>query len=106
MVAGEFDSRISTAVVSSWPEPLDIEVDIFIPGKVEKWTRELVSALRTRKLYDTLRQLPPTLQQIAEENPDDDASIVVAAFDDIMEERQQALDTRRRCELKVGLFCM
>ena len=50
MVAGESDPRIQTALVAKWPEAIDVKDGIFVPGKVEKWRRELTAALRTRGL--------------------------------------------------------
>ena len=47
MVAGESDPRIQTALVAKWPEPIDVKDGIFVPGRVEKWNRELTAALRT-----------------------------------------------------------
>ena len=52
MAAGEVQTtKIQTSLVSKWPEPIDINIDIFIPGKAERWSRELIAALRTRELY-------------------------------------------------------
>ena len=45
MVASDSDPRIQSALVAKWPEPIDVRNGIFIPGRVEKWSRELTIAM-------------------------------------------------------------
>ena len=81
MVAGDGqDHRIQNALVSKWPEPLDMEHDIFVPGKVERWSRELVSALRTRGLWRSISMQEPTLEQMADILPDEDVDAVAMSL--------------------------
>ena len=93
MVAGgdPFLAKIDNALVSKWPEPIDMEHDIFVPGKVEKWQRELISALRTRGLYEFIRNKAPTLEDVALEFPDEDPNDIVLAFKSMMLDRQESL---------------
>ena len=37
---GVEDALVQSALVSKWPDAIDIGVDIFKPGKAEKWSRE------------------------------------------------------------------
>ena len=47
VAGGEDAPKVVNALVSKWPDAFDMEHDIFVPGKVEKFLRELTSALRT-----------------------------------------------------------
>ena len=94
MAAGEVQAfKISTALVSKWPDPIDINTDIFIPGKAEKWSRELIAALRTRELYKWVRMAPPSLRRVAEDNPDDDPALLIEVFDSLVRDRLHHLTT-------------
>ena len=93
MVAGESDSRIQTALVAKWPEPIDVKDGIFVPGRVEKWNRELTAALRTRGLLQSLRTRAPSIEELCDQFPNEDVDVVVELYDDIMAERQRHLET-------------
>ena len=87
MVAGEFDSRIQNALVSKWPDSIDVCDGIFVPGKVEKWHRELVSALRTRNLLNALQTTSPSIEDLCDQFPNEDIDILVAAHDEMLSDR-------------------
>ena len=93
MVAGESDSRIQTALVAKWPEPIDVKDGIFVPGKVEKWSRELTAALRTRGLLESLRTRAPSIEELCDQFPNEDVDVVVELYDDITIERKRHLET-------------
>ena len=46
--------KLSTALVSKWPDAFDIENDIIKQGKADTFQRGLTSALRTRGLLDAI----------------------------------------------------
>ena len=92
MVAGESDSRIQTALVAKWPEPIDVKDGIFVPGRVEKWNRELTAALRTRGLLQSLRTRAPSIEELCDQFPNEDVDVVVELYDDIMAEQKRHLE--------------
>ena len=51
---------MAATMVSRWPQPFDINNDIFIPGKADSFRMELNSALVTRGLYTYLATRPVT----------------------------------------------
>ena len=90
---GVEDALVQSALVSKWPDAIDIGVDIFKPGKAEKWSRELIAALRSRGLYKWVRMAPPSLQQLAEENPHEDPALMIEVFDSLVQDRKSNLAT-------------
>ena len=88
---GVEDALVQNALVSKWPDAIDIGVDIFKPGKAEKWSRELIAALRSRGLYQWVRMAPPSLRQLAEDNPDDDPALMLDVFDSLVRDRTSNL---------------
>ena len=90
---GVEDALVQSALVSKWPDAIDIGVDIFMPGKAEKWSRELIAALRSRGLYKWVRMAPPSLQQLAEENPHEDPALMIEVFDSLVQDRKSNLAT-------------
>ena len=92
MVAGDSDPRIQSALVAKWPEPIDVRDGIFIPGRVEKWNRELTAALRTRGLLESLRTRAPTVEELCDQFPNGHIDDFVAAFDMMATERQSHLE--------------
>ena len=91
VAGGEHAPRVVTSLVSKWPEPFDMEHDIFVPGKVEKFLRELTSALRTRQLFEVLRRRPPSLQAMVLDYPNEDVSFIMEVYDSMMDDRVAAL---------------
>ena len=79
----------STALVAQWPTPLDIEVDTFLPGKVENFDRELTAALRSRGCLDALLRRAPTLQELTTAYPDEDPYDIVECLDSILCDRKR-----------------
>ena len=51
---------LAATMVSKWPQPFDINNDIFIPGKADSFRMELNSALVTRGLFTYLATRPVT----------------------------------------------
>ena len=43
-----------SAIVSQWPEPFDMELDILINGKADRFRTAMKAALRTRGLWGAL----------------------------------------------------
>jgi hypothetical protein len=97
MEAAREIKRIQTALVTAWPTPIDMKLDILIPGKAEKWARELNSALRSRNLLDALLQAEPDLQDMVVDNPDDETSTLMAVYYDIMDERMKVFQVVADC---------
>ena len=93
MVASESETRIQTSLVAKWPEAIDVKDGIFIPGKVEKWHRELTSALRTRALYTELTLRAPTIEDLCDQFPNEHVDDIMLAFDEMLKERQSRLET-------------
>ena len=81
-------SKVNASLVSPWPDPIDLHHDIFTPGKADTYKSELVAALRSRDLYNTILEMPPTLETIAADNPDADPHDITTVFDAIMHKRQ------------------
>ena len=53
--------KLVASLTSNWPESIDTKSDLLIPGKVDKWKAGLIAALKTRDLWTTLTELPPTI---------------------------------------------
>ena len=56
--------HVSSTQVAEWPAAFDIKTDTTKQGKAELFQQQLVSALRTRKLYEVLEEMPPTVDDI------------------------------------------
>ena len=52
----------------SFPEFIDVNIDILVQGRADTFQRQLTSALRTRGVYGVLMQKQPTLTEVMEEN--------------------------------------
>jgi hypothetical protein len=92
--AGEYeDSRIISSHVTKFPAGFDMENDIFTPGKVEEFQRQLTSALRTRGLLRPLQERETTLQEMIEDNEDEKPEDIVKAYDAIISDRTKAFGT-------------
>ena len=87
MVASESETRIQTSLVAKWPEAIDVKDGIFIPSRVEKWHRELTSALRTRALYVELTLRAPTIEDLCDQFPNEHVDDIMLAFDEMLIER-------------------
>ena len=82
MVAGVVPStRLDSALVTEWPEAIDLESDIFIPSKVETFKLALVRALKSRGLWAVIAEVDPTLVEIQQANPDASPEEVIQAYD-------------------------
>ena len=68
-VVGHSSARNDSTLTTEWPKPFDIKNDIFLPGKVSTYKREMNAALATRGLLDHLINRPATMQEIATANP-------------------------------------
>ena len=42
--------RNDSTKATPWPQAFDVKTDLFYPGKAAEFQRQLISALRTRKL--------------------------------------------------------
>ena len=84
---------VSSALTTSWPSPFDLDKDLFEPGKVDSFKRELNAAFETRGLLVHIRSQAPALLTLAREYPNDDAAMLVDLYDDLMEERRKAFRT-------------
>ena len=80
--------RINSSLVSPWPNPIDMQHDIIAPGKVDTYRAELIAALSSRGLYTTILEVPPTLESIAEDNPEADPRDIASAYENIMNLRR------------------
>ena len=59
--SGKYDpsgKSFASTLVSPWPQPFDLDNDIFVPGKADTFRMELTSALVTRGLYTYLAVRP------------------------------------------------
>ena len=63
-----------------------------MPGRVEKWSRELTAALRTRGLLEALRTRAPSIEELCDQFPNEDVDVVVEFYDDITAERKRHLE--------------
>ena len=81
---------MDSALLAPWPEPIDKQVDIFIPGKIEAFKAALKRALASRQLLAVIVERPPTLQDIARANPSADGAEIQEAFDILTNARTKA----------------
>ena len=89
MLAGGVTTRLDNALVTKFPDPIDLQNDIFKPGKTEAFKQALVAALQSRNLWSVVSTTAPTEESIAAQNP-------LAARDDVVTALVQVLDTRQR----------
>ena len=82
-------TKIVNANCSAWPEPIDTKTDILTPNKVDKWKAAATAALRTRKLWATIQEVPPTMASLAEDNPGIAEDHILQVLDTILEKRRQ-----------------
>ena len=92
MAAGGGFTRLDSALLAKWPEQIDIQNDIFIPGKTEAFKSSLVAALKSRMLLQVVVERAPTLQEIARQNPAASGEEVQDAFDMITATRHKATE--------------
>ena len=86
-------SRIDSTKATEWPKNFDVKVDTFMPGKAATFERQLLSALRSRKLLDAIEEAPITLQALQIANPAVASADLIAAFDVLTMKRQTDLAT-------------
>ena len=89
-VAGPSPARNDSTLTAEWPKTFDTRNDIFVPGKVDTFIRELRAALQTRGLLDSIEQRAPTLQEIASFNPNATGDQVSDMYDIVMATRHKA----------------
>ena len=92
MAAGGGFTRLDSALLAKWPEQIDIQNDIFIPGKTEAFKSSLVAALKSRMLLQVVVERAPTLQDIARQNPTASGAEVQDAYDMITATRHKATE--------------
>ena len=92
MAAGGGYTRLDSALLAKWPEQIDIQNDIFIPGKTEAFKSSLVAALKSRMLLQVVVERAPTLQDIARQNPAASGAEVQDAYDMITATRHKATE--------------
>ena len=90
MITGGGITRLDSALLAPWPEPIDKKVDIYIPGKVEAYKAALKQALASRQLLAVIIERPPTLHDISLANPGADATDLQEAFDSLTNARLKA----------------
>ena len=90
MLADGGTTKLDPSLVAKFPEAFDFKNDIFIPGKIERYSSQLTSALQSRGLLMHLVERLPTLQEIAAQNPNASGAEVSEAYDDICSARQKA----------------
>ena len=90
MITGGGITRLDSALLAPWPEPIDKKVDIYIPGKVEAYKAALKQALASRQLLAVIIERPPTLHDISLANPGADAADLQVAFDSLTNARLKA----------------
>ena len=81
----------SSALVADLPKDFDLEHDILVPGKATNFQRQVKSGLRSRDLLSAIVERQPTLQQVADANPDLSGAEVSAALDNILMLRHKRL---------------
>ena len=68
--------RNDSTKATPWPQAFDVKTDLFYPGKAAEFQRQLISALRTRKLLDVLEERPVRMVDLHAANPSASASDV------------------------------
>ena len=63
MVSGG-SARLDPALLSAFPKPFNFKIDIFAPGKVDRYMAALRHALSSRKMLQHLEERAPTMQEI------------------------------------------
>ena len=76
-----YTARLDSQLVASWPSPMDIDTDIFMPGTVATFKSQLQRALISRELYSVISERAPTMREIAAENPAASPQEVLEAFE-------------------------
>ena len=75
----------SSTVAAKWPEAIDVNVGILKPEVAASFKRQVISALRSRGLYEVLQYEVPSVADLVAANPGMDVSRVTA--------KQQELET-------------
>ena len=83
--------RNDSTVVTPWPSPFCVHTDIFTPGKVDTFVRELDNALRTRKLLEPILSAPLTLADVLTANPGATAEQCQQLYDNAILTTQEKL---------------
>ena len=84
-------NKLYSVLVTDWPKPFDIKIDIFMPNKATTFRRQLRSALETRGLLAPIEELAPTLQEVQAANPTAATADIIAAVDRASDNRQRQL---------------
>ena len=85
--------RNDSTKATPWPQAFDVKTDLFYPGKAAEFQRQLISALRTRKLLDVLEERPVRMADLHAANPSASASDVLVAFQELQIKRLDTLAT-------------
>ena len=80
-------TRLDSQLVAPWPQAIDIENDIFMPGTVATFKSQLMRALISRNLYSVISEKAPTMLDIASDNPDASPNEVLIAFENCIAAR-------------------
>ena len=86
---GSDPPKVSTALCTPFPAPIHLVDDIIKQGYADSFQRQLISALRSRGLMDSIEEALPELEDILEANKDVSASDA-QNFLDSLESTQQA----------------
>ena len=62
------EPRVNSALVSGWPNAIDMKDDILKHGRVDTFLRQVKSALRTRALFQYIEEASPTVEDIVAAN--------------------------------------
>ena len=83
--------RNDSTLVSPYPTAFDKNQDITTPGKSDKYIRELRAALNTRGLLQHVLERAPTMQDIANANPQLGGTDIDIIHRQLLEQRQIAM---------------
>ena len=64
-LVGQSSARNDSTLTTEWPKAFDIKNDIFTPGLVDRFKREMRAALSTRGLLEHVLNRPVTMIEIA-----------------------------------------
>ena len=78
--------------MTPYPEPFNVQHDITVPGKPDKFIRQLNNALRTRGLLRACTDRVLTYTEVAAANADADDADIMQLFDNITATRQQMMN--------------
>ena len=82
-------TRLDSALVAQWPDPIDMANDIFVPGRTAAFMSQLIAALQSRNLWTVISSTDPSIESVIADNPTSTRAECMEGLQEVMATRQR-----------------